>query len=284
MRSLTHRAYDDMISKGLNASNRLSLDRPLILNCTGTYNTKACVNTYNRIGRDDYYLLYIVSGKLKVATDEGEIVSEKGDLWIFPPHTLYKYSHADGDELEYMFVHFTGSEVESTLAECSLKLHPQVNRVSDDGGIYLRFREIFDAFTHRDHLRDRELSALLERLILTLGRSIKGADSASTTLKRSIAYINASYDSQISVPELARIENLSVSRYSTLFKKLMGIPPLEYITGLRMASACTLLATTDLPICDVGISVGYSDPHFFSRMFKKSIGMSPAAFRKQERW
>ena len=283
MRSLTHRAYDDMKSRGLNGSNRLCLDRPLILNCTGTYNTNSRFNTYNRIGRDDYYLLYIVSGKLHVTAEDREVESKKGDLWIFPPHTLYKYSHTDGEDIEYMFVHFTGSEVESTLEECSLKLHPEVNRTYDDSSIHLRFRELFDAFAHRDALRDKELSALLDRLLITLGRGTGHPEGTTATFKKSIAYINASYDSQISVPELASLENLSVSRYSSLFKKLTGVPPLEYITNLRMTSACTLLATTDLPVCDVGASVGYSDPHFFSRMFKKSIGMSPLAFRKQER-
>ncbi len=282
MRSLSHRTCDPF-SRGLNGSNRYSLERPLVLNCTGTYVTHSEFNTYNSIGRDDYYLLYVVSGKLNVTLADGSIRrSEKGDLWIFPPHLLYRYSHTESEELEYMYVHFTGSEVERVLVDCGLKKHPEVNCLRDDGGVYLRFREIFDAFAHQDGLRDRELSALLERLLITLGRSLRGRED-NALLKKSIAYINSSYDTQLSVPELARLESLSPSRYSTLFKKIMGVPPMEYVTSLRMAAACSLLSSTDIPVCDIGASVGYSDPHFFSRIFKKCTGLSPLAFRKRER-
>ena len=284
MRSLSYRAYDDPKYLGINASNRCSDERPLVLNCTGTHISSARVNTFNAQGRDDYYLLYIVSGQLTVSLGDTEThVSQKGDLWVFPPHTKYKYSHVSGEELEYMYVHFSGSQVEDILSECGIKKHPAVNRTKDEGDIYLRFRSIFDAFTTHDSLRDRELSALLERLLISLGRSILRQDSKIPALKRSIAYLNSSYDTRITVPELAKMENLSVSRFSTLFKTVMGVPPLEYVTQLRISTACALLSTTDLSVCDVSLSVGYSDPHFFSRVFKKITGLSPAEFKKRER-
>jgi len=278
--SVNYRAYENSNFWGLNASNRASCDRPLVLNCAGTHKSHGRVNTHNKIGRDDYYLLYVVGGKLCVITEDGERESTKGDLWIFPPGVKYRYTHTTGDELEYLYVHFTGSEVERTLGECSLKLYPERNHLKDDSSVYQRFHSIFDAFGYHDDLRDRELSALLERLLVACGRAVVCRDVNGRALKRSLAYISAKYNTRITVSALAEMENLSPSRYSTLFRSIVGSPPMEYVTKLRISTACALLSTTDYTVARIGMAVGYSDPHFFSRIFKKITGTSPQDFRK----
>ena len=95
-------------------------------------------------------------------------------------------------------------------------------------------------------------------------------------------FINQNYNNNISIPELAKIENLSVSRYNTLFNKVTGISPVQYITNMRLTSACDLLVNTDLPIKQIAQMVGYTDAHFFSRIFRSKIGTSPAAYRKNK--
>ena len=101
-------------------------------------------------------------------------------------------------------------------------------------------------------------------------------------MNKSISYINGNYVQDLRIPELAKMENLSVSRYNSLFKQVTGISPVEYIKKMRLASACELLSATDLPIKTVSAMVGYPDSHFFSRIFKKSLGVSPAFYRKNE--
>ncbi len=280
MHSVNYRAYETPDFWGLNASNRVSFDRPLVLNCAGAHKSHARINTYNKVGRDDYYLLYILCGKLCVITENGERESSKGDLWIFPPGVKYRYTHTSKDELEYLYVHFTGSEVERILGECSLKLYPESNRLKDDSNVHQLFHSIFDAFGYHDNLRDRELSALLERLLVACGRTVICRDVSGRALRRSLAYINSEYSTRITVPALAEMENLSPSRYSTLFRSIVGLPPMEYVTKLRIATACSLLSTTDYTVARIGMAVGYSDPHFFSRIFKKITGTSPQEFRK----
>ena len=280
MHSISYRACETPDSWGLNASNRISSERPLVLNCAGTHKSHARINTYNRIGRDDYYLLCVKSGRLRVFTDEGEWESTKGDLWIFPPGVKYRYTHTTDDELEYTYVHFTGAEVEGILDECALKLYPECNRLKDDFEVYQRFQSIFDAFAYHDELRDRELSSLLERLLITCGRAALRRDAGTGKLKRSLAFINSEYHTHITVPARAEMDNLSPSRYSALFRDTVGVPPMEYVTRLRIATACALLSTTDYTVARIGMTVGYSDPHFFSRIFKKLTGTSPQEFRK----
>ena len=280
MHSLTYHAFEDTKNKSLNKCNRESNERPLIVNCTGTILTSAELRTDNAETRVDYYLLYLVSGELTVHFPARDEVLESGNFIIFPPKCRYKYSHNSGSPIEYMWLHFTGSDVEETLRKYELNLYPKVNKIEPDDAITMRFQNIFNAFIKHDKFRENELSTLLERLMISLARRVSGEKKYSNLLNKSIAYINSNYIEDIRIPDLAKMENLSVSRYNTLFRKVTGVSPIEYIKKMRLASACELLSATDLPIKTVSSMVGYPDSHFFSRIFKKSLGVSPAFYRK----
>ena len=282
MRSIGYRAFSDDQSGGpYNACSRESSARPLMVNCAGNFAASYAFTTDNTEGRLDYYLLYVHSGNLKVYLPDKNEMLECGDFIIFPPKHHYKYSHESAEELDYFWVHFTGSEAESILAEYGLRMYPHVNHTKDDGGISMRFSGIFDAFAKQDALRDREISLLLEQLLISLSRRVHGTGSTGANqLRRSLAYINSAYNTEIRIPSLAAMENLSTSRYNALFKQLMGISPTEYIIKLRISTASELLVGTDLPVKEIARLVGYSDPHFFSRIFKANTQTPPAEYRK----
>ena len=280
MHSLTYHAFEDTKNKSLNKCNRESAERPLIVNCTGTIFTSAELRTDNAETRVDYYLLYLVSGELTVHISDKDAVLNAGNFIIFPPGCRYRYSHKSGAPIEYMWLHFTGSDVEETLKKYELNIYPKINTIEPDDAIIMRFQNIFNAFIKHDKFRENELSTLLERLMISLARRVSGEKKQSNLLNKSIAYINSNYVEDIRIPDLAKMENLSISRYNTLFKKVTGLSPVEYIKKMRLASACELLSATDLPIKTVSSMVGYSDSHFFSRIFKKSLGVSPAFYRK----
>ena len=92
--------------------------------------------------------------------------------------------------------------------------------------------------------------------------------------------INNCYQKELTVEELAAMENLSVSRYRVIFKKLTGMSPKQYLTEIRMRRACELLIQTNVPISSIGKSVGYNDSLYFFRIFKKYNNMTPSLFRE----
>ena len=124
------------------------------------------------------------------------------------------------------------------------------------------------------------LSAALQRVLIDLSRAHRGY--SHTPLERSIAHIKTSYTEEISIPELAAMEGLSVSRYNAVFKESTGVSPVKYITDLRITHACSLLQSTNLHVKEIGVMVGYKDNHFFSKAFKAKIGMSPREYREQK--
>lgn len=282
MYSLSYHAYNDMHSASLNKCSRECTHRPLIVNCAGNTYTSSSFKTDNVEGRLDYYLMYIVAGELELEMPRGAKTLTSGNFVFFPPKFRYRYAHKATSEIEYMWLHFTGSDVMPIIEKYGLKIYPEINKIENDDDIIARFKNIFSAFVKHDEFKEDELSILLDRLLITLARRVAGSNVRDLMLKRSIMFINQNYNLNISIPELAKIENLSVSRYNTLFNKVTGISPVQYITNMRLTSACDLLVNTDLPIKQIAQMVGYTDAHFFSRIFKAKIGISPAVYRKNK--
>lgn len=280
MKSFGYYSFADTRGTNLNGCSKESGDRPFVVNCAGCFSTGVPFMTDNREGRLDYYLMYITAGTLTFFDDERIIEAAEENVIIFPAKMRYKYTYAGGGELDYLWVHFTGSEAESRLAEYSLEFFPVIHKASSANHIPQRFQGIFDAFQKQDRYRDRELSALLERLLVDVARSVKREGDGENSLSRSMRHIVANYSSDIRIPYLASMEHLSTSRYNFLFKKRMGMSPKRYILQLRMSAAGELLISTDLPIKEIGLMCGYNDPHFFSKTFKGYFGVSPVAYKQ----
>ena len=108
-------------------------------------------------------------------------------------------------------------------------------------------------------------------------RSIKN----SKLLEEAIQYIRENYHEKLSLENVA--EKIYISPYylSHLFKEELGITFLEYLTRIRMEEAKKLLMDRSLTILDISLRIGYDDPGYFSKVFKKNIGVSPSQYRKQ---
>ncbi|MBQ8584529.1 MAG: helix-turn-helix transcriptional regulator [Clostridia bacterium] len=288
MHSLNYYAFHDDIGplhsrkNSLNRCSRESVERPLIVNCAGEIDSMWAFKTDNVEGRLDYYLLYVVKGELILDVGGKDVVCTTGSFVLYPPKTRYIYRHSATGEIDYLWVHFTGSAVAQTLEKYGLMLYPHVNTIKHDDGITSRFTNLFTAFIKQDKFRDDELSLLLDRLLISLARRLSSDGENYLQLKTSVSYINAHYNHEIRIPELAKMENISVSRYNSVFKRLYGMSPVEYITKMRISSACELLGGTDLSVKEISLMTGYSDSHFFSRVFKAQTGISPSDYRKRQ--
>ncbi len=280
MGSCRYYAFDDRIqTEDMNLCNFASDEHPFIVNCAGNVVTPFAFTTDNFWGREDHYLIYMVKGSMDVMFPEGVRRVGAGNVIIFPPRYHYRYAYRGEEPLSYLWVHFTGSYAERFLGECNLSPLPYIHDTGCDNGIAAGFRRMFDIFEGQSPLKRQELSCALEQLLLKVAASV-GECGHDRSLERSVRYIHSFYNTDIRIPELAKMENLSNSRYITLFNRRMRMSPTAYIIKLRMSIACDLLQKTDMSVKQIGILVGYEDAHFFSKLFKKHMGVAPQNYRK----
>lgn len=260
------------------AGSMESDEYPLIVNCAGNYITAQPFVTDVLAGRKDFYLLYITDGGMDVYIDSDKLPVKSGDIIIFPPKYHYKYVYDAAAPLSYLWVHFTGSYADRLLSECISDKLPCILSTCGDNKIIAIFRKIFDIYDAGGTFQKQELSCALESLIVSAAVAVRSAEE-NRSLELSMRYIHSAFNTDIRIPELAKLESISNSRFISLFKSRTGMTPSEYITNLRMNTACELLLTTDKSVKEVGICVGYDDAHFFSRVFKKHFGISPNLYK-----
>ena len=119
---------------------------------------------------------------------------------------------------------------------------------------------------------------VVEDIIENIYRS--GTTHLDPRLKRAIEFIDQHYGSDLGLVRVAREAFLSPSRFSHLFKSEMGLPFIEYLTKVRMQKARAILKNSEKSIAQVALEVGYQDQSYFTKVFKKSEGMSPKSFSK----
>ncbi len=265
----------------VNCNSREILDKTLVVNCANCTNTNTwCINN-NRTGRLDYYFLYLISSDFLVETPDGKEMMYEGDIVVIPPRKPYTFTPTKGKPIYYLCVHVTGNSVEKMLNEYGIKIFPNINKLSSNHHLQERFKKLFDAFAKNDEFRENELANLTERIFIEAARAIKAKNNDKIALSRSIRYINEFYTTKVIIPDLARMESMSVTSYNREFKKQLNVSPTKYIINKRIQLAKELLETTSMSITEISLTCGYNDINFFSRVFKEIVSCSPTSYKQK---
>ena len=109
----------------------------------------------------------------------------------------------------------------------------------------------------------------------------KATGNVQEQIERAAAYFTQNYNTKISIDEYAEALHISTNWFIHNFKQYAGMSPAQYILSLRMVNAQRLLERTPYNLKEISEIVGYENPLYFSRVFKKEIGKSPAQYRKE---
>lgn len=146
-----------------------------------------------------------------------------------------------------------------------------VHRISEDYALKI---EQVDQLGKLYQIEDQMIGDYCE---LVQSHSLK---QYSIIIQKVIEHITSYYDQQINIENLAEQNDINVSHLSRKFKQETGYTITGFHQMLRINQAKFLLETENLPIEDISWMVGYDDPSYFTRVFKKETGMTPTQFRK----
>lgn len=135
-------------------------------------------------------------------------------------------------------------------------------------------------------LGEEMLELLLQQLLILVCRRFpelfySGAEPAFKTVCLLQSRFEKDLSTPVSLAQLARELDISVSTLSHQFKRITGTSVMGYLTSCRIAAAKKYLASTAMPIGEIVEACGFSDASNFSRLFKKQIGCSPSQFREK---
>jgi AraC-like DNA-binding protein len=104
------------------------------------------------------------------------------------------------------------------------------------------------------------------------------------SIEPTLDFLRQNMGRQVSLAEMAAHAGLSVPHFSRLFKQQIGYAPKDFFIHLKVQRAISLLLLSQMTVREVALTVGYHDPYYFSRLFKKVVGMSPNTVRQEVHW
>lgn len=263
-------------------------NHPLFVCSCGTYHllTKPKLPTHRPRGRLDYQILYIASGKAHFYFNGVEEIITAGNMVIYRPKEEQRYYYYGTDHTEVYWVHFTGGNVKNILRKYGISDNTHVIHT----GTSLEYKHIFLQMIQELKLCKEDYEELLvnylQHLLIMLHRSNSHKPKGKNHLlmkemDSAVRYFHENYNKPISIEEYAADHLMSVSWFIRNFKEYTETTPAQYILSLRISNAQTLLETTNYNVTEIAEIIGYDNPLYFSRIFKKQSGMSPSEFRKQ---
>lgn len=222
-----------------------------------------------------YNFHYVLSGKGEYTVKGKTYKLEKNHMFLIKPDMVIKQQADSEDPWVYSWISFEGDRVEELLDLCGL---------GDD--VFTVFcPELYGVFDEFRHIPvDRELSAIflnsklytvIDRL-MAINNVQKYENPVSQYCIKAADYIQANYQSHITIDGIAK--NLGIDRryFSRIFTKYIGVSPQKYLVDYRLEKAKYLLMTGEYSVSEVAVSVGYDDIFAFSKIFKKKYGISPS--------
>lgn len=157
----------------------------------------------------------------------------------------------------------------------------------DKGGMVYQFKDREDYLP--SILRMEELIVLrswfVEKIEIACRNVVsKRSEKSDSLVEIAKDYIDCNYDKDLSLDDVSRRVDISPYYFSKIFKEGTGKNFVEYLTLVRIEKAKELLVNTEHSMKEICIMVGYSEPNYFSRSFKKNVGVTPTEYKEGKRY
>lgn len=242
--------------------------------------------SFNISEASDYHMYFVPHNTLQI-NGNGKIYNLSGpELLIYKPKGQQEiFSPVFGN---YVHCIFSGHCVEEILAEINMSTD-NVYHISpnyESGESYLFYNKqinyVINEYRKKKDYCDTSSSCMLIEFLALFSRNCTSVDDNHSLkqIEPAISYILSHIESELDMDALIAQTHLSKSRFYALFKHYTGTSPLRFQTNYRLTAAADYLVIHNMKVRDVSERLGFQDPLYFSRLFKKEFGISPRDYVK----
>lgn len=236
-------------------------------------------------GSKQYILFYCYNGEGTIEMDNRTVKLKSNTFYIIPPGIGHHYYSHQKNPWSIYWVHFTGSQ--------AAHFNEKFVSMSADAPPLLRLEErrvsLFENLI--DVMEDGYSATNLEYVNLSLWQLLSSflydsffseggkKNIENNTVESAIEYMKNHLESPLKINDVAAHFNYSPSHFFSIFKSYTGYSPINYFNHLKIQKACQYLSFTSMSVKEISFALGFNDPLYFSRLFKKLMSTSPLQYR-----
>lgn len=241
---------------------------------------------------NQYVLMYCIEGEGWFEIDHQTQKVSANQVFILPKRKAHSYGSISNNPWTIYWIHFDGERA-GFFAEGLDK--PILVSPEKDSRIEERlklFEEIFSTLKNgysRNNL-DFSITALFYflgslkylstyRACTTQNPQVQQRDVAD----EAIHFMRENIHKRLVLKEISDYVGFSSSHFSAMFQRKTGYSPLNYLSQLKIQEACHHLDFTDMKVNQISMLIGFEDPFYFSRIFTKTMGVSPSEYRSRKK-
>lgn len=236
-------------------------------------------------GAQEHILIVCQGGKGTCAVNGRKHRMTTGHAVIVPARARHRYWADESDPWRIFWVHFTGARSRDYLSMLGLTVERPVCWLHDLPGVVEAFEQTYrhalGGYTDTDLFG---LSTGLSRLLGICRLAQRALDvrrrRAEDQVLKTVHYMAENLQRPLTLGQLAAVASWSPPHYSMVFRRQLNLSPIEYLLRLKIQRACERLRTTDSRVSDIAREIGFTDPFYFSRLFRRRVGSSPRVYRE----
>ncbi|MDZ7936109.1 MAG: AraC family transcriptional regulator [Emticicia sp.] len=241
-------------------------------------------------GSEQNILICCEKGRGRVQILESDYEVNAGEFVVIPAGKSHTYKADDSTPWSIYWVHFKGDVAYDMVELVRKRVLGLKGILYDTRKSFKIFMEIYGQLENGYSSNNLMLSNMYFWHFLTsciFGNegefASRDGDITKNAIDTAIEFFKVNIDKQLTLQDVADVVNLSPSHFSFLFKNKTGFSPIEYFNHLKIQKACQYLLFTDNRIKEISFQLGIDDQYYFSRLFKKVMGVSPEEYRNKRK-
>ena len=224
---------------------------------------------------NDFELVYILDGYGEVIIDDVKYNARSGDLFCFKPDVKHSLILNKEPYMEFFGLHFFPQQDEL------IREIPDYIHVKEKYWIESMLKQLYREYQMSGYLNEWKKEIMIQQLLCDVLVRQHTVENPANTLRIQsvIDLIHKDPFEHYTMDILLKQAGVKKSLFLQAFRKITGTTPVQYITNIRLESACELLSNSNLQVSEIATQCGFADPFYFSRCFKKKYMMSPKKYR-----